>query len=237
MTPLALIALATSLVTVASTPARLRPKFPPPERFAGEIDAFVCQDAESRPAPGGVVCTGSSSMVFWKDRIAADLAPLTVIPRGFGGSTMYDLWSCLDQVVLVHAPRAVLIYEGDNDIASGAAPEDVRDMFLAIAATIHRELPGTRIWVLAVKPSPSRWEMWPDMARTNELLREACAGDGRLRFVDVATPMLGADGTPQPELYLEDRLHLSDAGYDLWTDLVAPPLLAEEGRFEPAIER
>lgn len=235
MTPLALIALATSLVTVVSTPARLRPKFPPPERFVGEVDAFVCEDARSRPAPGGIVGTGSSSMVFWKDRIAADLSPLTVIPRGFGGSTMYDLWSYLDQVVLVHAPRAAVIYEGDNDIAAGAAPEDVRDMFLAIAATIHRRLPGTRIWVLAVKPSPSRWEMWPEMARTNELLRAACAADERLRFVDVASPMLGADGTPRPELYLEDRLHLSDAGYDLWTDLVAPPLLAEEGRFEDAL--
>lgn len=232
MTPLALVALAASLVHVASTPVRLRPSFPPPERFAAEVEAFACEDAASPAAPGGVVCTGSSSMVFWKDRIAADLAPLTVIPRGFGGSTMYDLWWHLGRVVLVHAPRAVVIYEGDNDIASGARPEDVRDVFAAIVATVHRRLPDTRIWVLAVKPSPSRWEMWPDMARTNELLREACAADERLRFVDVATPMLGADGTPRPELYLADLLHLGDAGYDLWTDVVAPPLLAEEGRFE-----
>ena len=207
-------------------------RFPPPERFAEDIARFECADLESVPAPGGIVCTGSSSMVFWKDRIAVDLAPLRLIPRGFGGSTMYDLWWHLDRVVLKYEPRAIVLYEGDNDIEAGARPEDVREVFDAIAARVHARLPGTRIWVLAVKPSPARWALWPAMAETNALLREACARDARLRFVDVATPMLGEDGAPQPGIFLEDTLHLNARGYDLWTSVLAPPLLAVEGRYD-----
>ena len=41
------------------------------------------------------------------------------------------------------------------------------------------------------------------------------------------TPMLGADGLPRDELYLEDRLHLTPRGYALWRELLAPVI----GRF------
>jgi lysophospholipase L1-like esterase len=32
--------------------------------------------------------------------------------------------------------------------------------------------------------------------------------------------MLGADGKPRPELLVEDGLHMTPAGYDIWTRLV-----------------
>ena len=36
--------------------------------------------------------------------------------------------------------------------------------------------------------------------------------------------MLGPDGQPRPELYQQDGLHLTPAGYELWTRLVEPYL-------------
>ena len=45
-----------------------------------------------------------------------------------------------------------------------------------------------------------------------------------MRFIDVATPMLGSDGQPRPELFGPDRLHMNRAGYALWRDIVAPHL-------------
>ena len=209
-------------------------RFPPPSRFEDEIVRFECADLDSAPAPGGIVCTGSSSMVFWKDRLATDLAPLRVIPRGFGGSTMYDLWWYLERVVLKYEPRAIVVYEGDNDIAAGATPGDVRAVFDAIVIRIHERLPNAHVWVLSVKPSPARWAIWPAMAETNERLRAACAVDERLHWVDVASAMLGPDGTPIPKLFLADRLHLNARGYDLWAAILAPRLLAQEARFEEA---
>ena len=59
----------------------------------------------------------------------------------------------------------------------------------------------------------------------NRLVREFAETDPkRLGFVDVFTPMLGPDGTPKPELYVSDNLHMSKAGYELWTSVVAPLL-------------
>lgn len=43
-----------------------------------------------------------------------------------------------------------------------------------------------------------------------------------LAFVDVFTPMLDARGEPRPELFVQDMLHLNDAGYAIWTPRVAP---------------
>jgi lysophospholipase L1-like esterase len=39
--------------------------------------------------------------------------------------------------------------------------------------------------------------------------------------------MLGKNGRPRPELFLEDGLHLDAAGYDLWRDVVGRALARE----------
>jgi len=36
--------------------------------------------------------------------------------------------------------------------------------------------------------------------------------------------MLGPNGKPRKELFIEDGLHLSPAGYEIWKDVIAPLL-------------
>jgi lysophospholipase L1-like esterase len=36
--------------------------------------------------------------------------------------------------------------------------------------------------------------------------------------------MLGANGRPKPEIYVEDRLHMNESGYAIWKKAVAPCL-------------
>lgn len=60
--------------------------------------------------------------MLWNADAAADLAPLTVISRGFGGSIMNDALHYLDRVALTYKPRAVLLYEGDNDTGRANIP-------------------------------------------------------------------------------------------------------------------
>lgn len=45
-----------------------------------------------------------------------------------------------------------------------------------------------------------------------------------MTYVDVATPMLGADGRPRPELFVEDDLHLNETGYGVWESVLRGPL-------------
>ena len=222
-------AIAAVLAVFALTAAA---EYPDPERFRGAIDAFLAADAESPPPKGAIVATGSSSMLGWHSRIAEDLAPLTVIPRGFGGSNMNDVRYFLDEVVLSYSPRAVLLYEGDNDTAAGATPEEILAHFDAITEGIHEALPETRIYILAVKPSIRRWHLWESMSATNEMFAARAAADERLVYIDIATPMLGGDGEPRPEIFIADNLHMNGAGYDIWRDVVRPVLVGAEEAFE-----
>ncbi len=201
--------------------------YPDPARLAAEVAAYAAADSLAPPPQGAVVCVGSSSLRFWHGTIAADLAPLEVVPRGFGGSTMLDLLHFAQPLVLACRPRLILLYEGDNDIDFGVPPAEVRATFDRFVALVHAELPQTRIEVLAIKPSPARWSRWPAMREANRLLAAACATDSLLGYIDVATPMLGADGLPQRELFLPDMLHLNEQGYALWTTIVRPVLVGD----------
>ena len=80
-----------------------------------------------------------------------------------------------------------------------------------------------RIGCISVKPSPSRWKFVDAVRETNRLLADYCR-QNNLTFVDVFTPMIGADGKPRPELFLADNLHMTREGYRLWADVVRPYL-------------
>ena len=199
-----------------------------PERFESAIGAFEAKDREQQQPSGAVVCIGSSSIRAWHATISEDLAPVTVIPRGFGGSNMNDALHFADRIVMPYKPRAVVIYEGDNDIAQGIAPKEIAATFGALVARIHKQLPEARIYFLSIKPSIRRWELWPQMTEANRLIAELCAKDKLLTYVDVASGMLDADGKPRNDIFLGDNLHMNRKGYLIWRDALRPILVKRE---------
>jgi lysophospholipase L1-like esterase len=207
-------------------------RWPDPARLSAEVAAFAHADSVAPPPAGAVLFAGSSSIRMWHPRLARDMAPLTVVPRGFGGSTMRDLLLDLDPLVIAPHPRAVVLYEGDNDLVEGLAPGTIFAVFDSLITRLHAALPGARVYVLAVKPSPARRAFWPSAMTLNASFREACARDSLLAYIDVASPMLDTNGQPRAELFGPDSLHMNDAGYDLWHALVAAPLQAREMRYE-----
>ena len=208
--------------------AQRKGEYPDPQRFEEYILSIEQQDSIAPPPPGAVVCTGSSSMRMWQGTIREDLAPLTVIPRGFGGSTMHDLLYYADRIVLKYAPRAILVYEGDNDVAAGVSPKAILKEMRAFVSHVHEKLPGTRIYFLAVKPSLARWSMWPKMEKVNELMEKECAGDTLLTYIDVASGMLNAEGSPLKDIFIGDGLHMNRKGYLIWRKAVRPVLVKGE---------
>lgn len=212
-------------------------EWPDPLRYQDEIAAYEAQDRIAIPPARAIVCVGSSSMRMWQDRIERDLAPLTIVPRGFGGSNMEDLLYYLDRIVIPYRPRAVVLYEGDNDMELKHSPRQTMRTFKQIIHRLHERLPETRIYVLSVKPCESRWARWPQTQALNARLRRACKRDPLLTYVDVATPLLNQQGRPDPRYYGEDKLHLSDAGYDQWRNVLRPVLLQREARYETKTAR
>jgi lysophospholipase L1-like esterase len=197
---------------------------PDPTRFEAEIQRFEAQDKETPPPRGAIVLTGSSSITRWNDRSVKDLAPLTVIPRGFGGSVMNDVLHYVDRVIIKYQPRAVLIYEGDNDTdASRAFPKVmILDQLSRIIARIREALPETRIYVLSVKPSVRRWDVWRQAQDVNAGYRAIADKDPLVYYVDVVTPFLDADGNVMTDIFVDDNLHHNDLGTPIWARQSAP---------------
>ncbi len=204
-----------------------------PTRFEESILRFEATDSEQPPPKDAIVCIGSSSIRGWHPTIEKDLAPLTVIPRGFGGSNMNDALHYADRIVLPYKPRAIVLYEGDNDIAQGIKPKTIADTFRLFLEKIHEKLPDCRIYFLSIKPSIKRWHLWPKMKAANRLIAAACSKDGRLNYVDVASGMLNNEGNPRKEIFQEDDLHMTQAGYTLWQNALKPILLEAELQYEP----
>ncbi|AII50818.1 SGNH/GDSL hydrolase family protein [Hymenobacter sp. APR13] len=200
------------------------PKPANPQLWAPEITAFARQDSSARPPRQPIVFVGSSSVRGWRT-LAADFAGQPVLNRGFGGARLTDVNYYFAQLVTPYQPRQVVLYAGDNDIAAGYPPAHVFASFRTFARRLRRELPATQLTYLSTKPSPARWAQYPLMQQANRRIRRYARWHRRVEFVDVSTPMLGPDGRPRPALYQADSLHMTRAGYELWTQLVQPHLV------------
>ena len=203
-----------------------------PTRFEAAIEAFEAKDRMSMPPQGAIVLTGSSSIARWNSQAAAALAPLSVIPRGFGGSVMEDVLYYLDRVALTYKPRAILIYEGDNDTSFHIPEDKIVGQFEQIVARVHADSAETRIYVLSVKPSIARQDVWPEAQRVSARLNAIAASDPMVYYIDVATPFLKADGTLMTDIFVEDGLHLNDKGNAIWGAAIKAGLMKIEGQFE-----
>src|SRR5678815_4096979 len=108
------------------------PAFQPPQapdRWEPDIQKFEAQDKQHPPPKGGIVFVGASSIVRWN--LAESFPDLkNAINRGFGGSEMADSAKYASRVVVPYAPRTVVLYPGENDIARGTTPETVGAGFI-----------------------------------------------------------------------------------------------------------
>ena len=171
-----------------------------------------------------MVFVGSSSIRFW-DSLAADMAPIRVLNRGFGGAQLRDVLHYADRVITPYRPRVVVIYAGENDLGSWWAwPGLVEERFQQLVARVRQSDPDLPILLLAIKPSPSFAARLERQREANQRLRAYCETTPGLRFIDVASPLLDAQGRLRPELY-RDGLHLNAAGYAVWRERVRPVLL------------
>lgn len=190
-------------------------------RWEKSISAYEEMDKKRPAKTNGVVFVGSSSIRGWKT-LVEDFPTVNAIGRGFGGSQVIDSILYAHRVITPYCPRAIVVYAGDNDIAAGKSAERVQADFRLLVDTIHGILPQARVGFIAIKPSLRRWKLWPEMKRANALVADFADRNARVDYLDIATPMLGADGEPRRELFVSDGLHLSAAGYALWTSVVRP---------------
>jgi lysophospholipase L1-like esterase len=192
----------------------------PAAKWGKTIQEFEDWDRKNSYPSDAVLFVGSSSIKLWPTRESFD--GLAVINRGFGGSQISEVNYFADRIVLRYAPKVIVFYAGDNDVAAGKSAERVFDDYREFVKIVHQKLPRTRIIFIAIKPSGRRWSLWPVMAKANRMIEELAGSDDRLMYFDSATPLLADDGRPDTKFFLKDNLHLNADGYRLWTRLLRP---------------
>jgi len=203
---------------------QIEASMPVPGRFEEAIRAFEAQDRQKPPPSGGILFVGSSTIRLWDT--AGCFPGLPVINRGFGGSMYSEVLHFADRIILPYKPKAIVLYAGDNDLAFGKTPDQVYADVEALIRKLRQSLPDTRIVVLSIKLSNSRWALKDKMVELNRRMEQLCKGDSKLTFVDVGSPLLGPDGRPVPDLFLKDSLHVSPKGYEIWAKMLRPILSA-----------
>jgi len=193
---------------------------PDPNRFAQDIARFTAWDSQNAVPANPILFVGSSSIRMWKTH--ESFPQLPVVNRGFGGSHISDVIHFSDRIVLPYAPKLIVLYAGDNDVAGRKPASQVLCDYRRFVELVHAELPQTPIVFITIKPSGSRWSLWPEMHKANNLIKSFSEKSGRLFFADLGTPLLGADGKPDDGFFLKDRLHLNAKGYRVWTKTLEP---------------
>jgi lysophospholipase L1-like esterase len=193
--------------------------------YEPEIRTFEAADRASPPRSGMVLFVGSSSVRMW-ETLERDMAPAPVLKRGFGGSRTGEVLAVFDRIVRPYEPRVIVYYCGDNDLGTdNTDSEGAAEGFVTFDRRARELWPDVRVLYIAIKPSVARWRNWDAMRRANEIVRAYCERTPGAAYLDIATPMLGSDGTPDPSLFLGDGLHLNAKGYAVWTGVVRDPVV------------
>ncbi len=201
------------LPDLALTPSTTAP------RFDDAIAAFEAADTQSAPPPCATLFVGASSIRFWKS-LKEDFPDRTVINRGFGGSTVWEVDHYFDRVVKPYHPKEIVFYAGENDLwIDKRTPDQIYADFVQFMRLKEKALGDTPVYFISAKVSKQRFEQLSLQADYNAKVKALAAQRDDLAYIDVVPAMLKPDGTPK-DIYVADNLHMTPEGYAIWTPIV-----------------
>ena len=185
------------------------------KKMPGDWEEAVRQREKEEAGKGGILLYGSSHFAVWKEEwLARQMAPYRLYNRAFGGSTAEEALYYYPRLVRPAAPRALLYYEGDNDIPLGYTPGEIWELTRRVLAWARYDAGGRLpVVLLGLKHAPARAAFRPFQDEYNALLRAAAEEDPDIVYVDQAPFLEEGEGHVKTDLYSDDLLHLNEAGY------------------------
>jgi lysophospholipase L1-like esterase len=114
-----------------------------------------------------------------------------------------------------------------NDITgseSDRTPKEVASLFKSVVNTFRKINPEAPVFWIEITPTASRWKVWPEIQEANAMVRNSCNKLKNTYFITTNDAFLNEDGLPNDELFVDDKLHLNEKGYELWTGIIKKEL-------------
>lgn len=200
---------------------------PAQAQYGADIARWTNQDAFNPPAPGAILFTGSSSIRRW-EQLTRDFADYHVLQRGIGGAQFDHIVGYIPNIVLPYQPRAIVVWAGTNDLASGNSGAEVFEDYQNFVNTVHAAQPNVDIFYLGIMPTPGRQGNRPQEDIANASIATMAAGNPKLHYIDLpaAFSTLNPYGSSEFSSKFVDSIHLNRDGYDFWTSVVRPQIEA-----------
>lgn len=191
------------------------------KKWSKAMAEFDKRNQTEKDPANAIMFIGSSSIRRWTT-MATDMAPYATIRRGYGGAKYTDMGVFVERIVSPHQYRALVMFVGNGVVGKPEdhTPDQIEALTRHIVATSHRHQPEAPVLLIEITPCESRFNAWPKIRAVNARLREVALSTPNTYFIPTASHYLKSDGTPQPELFVSDKLHLSEDGYELWSSLI-----------------
>jgi hypothetical protein len=209
------------LAILSCSPVSKYKSLPEVKAWEPEIKKFEQLDSSETYQEKSIVFAGSSSIRLWST-LKEDMAPYPVIQRGYGGAKLSDFAVYAERIFDPHPCKAIVIFIA-NDIFGGEGdkqPEEVLSLYKNVVKKIRKHHPGTPVFWIAITPTASRWKVWPEIKKANNLIKEYSDKHKNLYFITTDFAFLGEDGKPINEYFRDDQLHLNPDGYAVWSKII-----------------
>jgi GDSL-like Lipase/Acylhydrolase family len=214
-----------SFFLISCSPVRKYQNLPEVRFWEKDIRNFEQLDKNDKYPQDAILFAGSSSIRLWTS-LEKDMLPYTVIQRGYGGAKLSDFAVYANRIFNPHQCKAIVIFVA-NDITgydSDKTPEEVAGLFKNVLKTIRKTHPVTPVFWISITPTVSRWKVWPEIQRANSLIRQICDRQRNTYFIQTDYAFLDEKGLPKDELFRDDKLHLTEKGYAVWTEIIKKEL-------------
>lgn len=148
----------------------------------------------------------------------------TIVNMGIGGDFTSGVLMRLD-LVRKHQPKKIFLMIGINDILKNVPMDVIQKRYGEIIDKIRSESPSTELYIQSNLPTynlggnqSTNQPVLDLVSQLNTFLMAQCASKGA-QFIDLHSHFM-KDGQLNPE-FTYDGLHISEAGYQLWTQLIS----------------
>ncbi|MCB1168688.1 MAG: hypothetical protein KDK25_00055 [Leptospiraceae bacterium] len=173
------------------------------------------------PAGSNIILTGeSTAALFTPDLLKKYLPEYNITNRAIPGETTVVFMASLNELVIKHRPRLIILAIGGNDLLGGRCISTILRNTEIILDEIHRKLPGTRVLLVSIPPVVS-WKVSSIAGHLNLGFQQLVNRKPFVEYVDL-WPYLADEKrpalAPRYQLYYEqkdkvDQVHFNAEGY------------------------